>query len=209
MPVEFLGDDDDAPPTAPAASSGRRSLVLRVLAVAVAAIAGLAWVLTRPDGGGVSGAPRATVTVRPSPIPSPTYPTALQTISCRTGAPVTTDVASAMRHFLPALKVANLNAYRCVRGHGPGSRIVFEAVTGRFRGMNIDVEATRRGFGKPMPSPHLGAEGGKYVELARIETVAAGLRVAVVDYARPGRHRVPPGDAMLRLADFVSLNVVL
>ena len=44
---------------------------------------------------------------------------------------------------------------------------------------------------------------------ARIDTLAAGLRVSVIDWAPRGTHPTVPGDAMAKLADFVSLNVIL
>lgn len=207
MPVEFISDDDSPEPPR-YEPPRRRTLALRVLGAVVALVAALLWVLTRPDGGGVSGAPRPTPSGHTSP--SRSTPPSRTAVSCRTRAPVTDELASAMRHFLPALKVANLSVYRCVRGAGPQGRVVFEAVSGAWHGQNIDVEVAVRGVDAPAESPRLGSHNGSYVTVARIETVAAGLHVAVVDWAPPNLLRPDvPGDAMGRLADFVSLNVVL
>jgi hypothetical protein len=208
MPVEFIQDDDDAPEPSPYEPPPRRTFALRVLGAVVVLVAALIWALTRPDGGGVSGA------ARPNPSPHPpsrsASPPAGQTFSCRMRAPVTDELASAMRHFLPALRVANLSVYRCVHGSGPKGRVVFEAVSGAWHGQNIDVEVSVRGIDSPAESPGLGSHNGSYVTVARIETVAAGLHVSVVDWAPPNLLRPHvPGGAMSRLADFVSLNVVL
>jgi hypothetical protein len=207
MPVEFI-QDDGAPEPEPSEPPLRRTLGLRVLGAVIVLVAALIWGLTRPDGGGVSGAPRPTPS-GPAATRLPPQP-ANGEIRCRTRAPVTDELASAMRHFLPALKVANLSVYRCVRGGGPKGRVVFEAVSGAWHGQNIDVEVSVRGAGVPAESPRLGSHNGSYVTVARIETLAAGLHVAVVDWAPPNLLRPHvPGDAMGKLADFVSLNVVL
>jgi hypothetical protein len=207
MPVEFVRDAG-APEPESDEPRPRRTLGLRVLGAVIVLVAALIWVLTRPDGGGVSGAPRPTPSGQARTSPPPHR--ANGEIRCRTGAPVTDELASAMRHFLPALKVANLSVYRCVRGGGPDGRVVFEAVSGAWHGQNIDVEVAVRGSGVPAESPRLGSHNGSYVTVARIETLAAGLHVAVVDWAPPNLLRPHvPGDAMGKLADFVSLNVVL
>lgn len=206
MPVEFI-QDDGAPEPESYEPPPRRTLGLRVLGAGIVLVAALIWGLTRPDGGGGSAAPRPTPSGQ-----SPSRPVAPASgeIRCRTGAPVTDELASAMRHFLPALKVANLSVYRCVRGGGPKGRVVFEAVSGAWHGQNIDVEVSVRGAGVPAESPRLGSHNGSYVTIARIETLAAGLHVAVVDWAPPNLLQPHvPGDAMGKLADFVSLNVVL
>ncbi len=122
---------------------------------------------------------------------------------------MTTELASAMQHFLPTLRVDNLRVYRCVRGRGPAGRIVFEAVSSSYRGQHIDVEASVRGVGDSVDSPHLGATGPRYVMVARIDALAAGTRVSVIDWAPRGSHARVPGDEMSKLADFVSLNVIL
>lgn len=201
MPIEFLDAEQPAPagPEPPA----RRSLLVRLLAGAAVVAAVLAWALTRPDGGGTTAVPRAT------PTPTATGHLAPATVRCSTGGPVTTELASAMQHFLPTLRVDNLRVYRCVRGSGPAARIVFEAVSSVYRGQHIDVEASVRGVGDPAVSPHLGATDDSYVTVARIDTLAAGLRVSVVDWAPRGAHPKIPAGPMSKLADFVSLNVIL
>jgi hypothetical protein len=203
VPIEFL--DEDAPELPEPHQPARRGL-LRVAAGVAVAAAALAWALTRPDGGATTAAPRPTPTPTAHPSRAQLGPT---TVRCGTGGPVTTELASAMQHFLPAVKIDNLRVYRCVRGSGPDGRIIFEAVSSRYRGMNIDVEAALRGAHPPEVPPQLGAEGGRFVVHARIDTIAAGLEVSVVDWARPGDHRPPPAAALTRLADFVSLNVIL
>lgn len=113
-----------------------------------------------------------------------------------------------MRRFLPGIRIRNLGAYRCVRRSAGSARIVSETVSGRYRGMVIGVETDLRGGAPGRPVPGLLDDGaGHGAVIARVETIAAGLHVAVTAY---GTARDEPPDARLRdLADFISLNVVL
>jgi hypothetical protein len=85
--------------------------------------------------------------------------------------------------------------------------VVFEAISGRYHRLTIDVEAALRTNGPPVVSPSLGSDGGRKVLVAQIEALAAGLKVDVNAWGKRGDRA--PIDAMRNLADFVSLNVVL
>ena len=174
-----------------------------LLAVAV-------WALTRPSGQSGQTGNAAAGTSTPPPIVTvtpPATPAQADTLTCEIGAPVTIAIAGAMKRYLPALQLGHLSVYRCVRGAAIDGRVVFEAVSGRYRGLNIDVETALSTDGAQAISPRLGAAGGRYVLVARIEAVAAGLKVAVSAWGRNGARA--PVNAMRALADFVSLNVVL
>ncbi|MGH8860645.1 MAG: hypothetical protein ACRDVG_05330, partial [Jatrophihabitantaceae bacterium] len=179
----------------------------RIAAAALAVAALVVFALTRSDS--PSRQPAATA---PTPIVAPT-PSARQSdtkvnVVCRLGAPVANDISAAIRHYFPHITIRNLGAYRCVRGSGASGRILFEAITGSYGGLNIDVETTLRGAGPGVNTgPQLGNDNRHNVLLARTEAIAVGLQVDVVAYGRAGRR--PPVDAMRALGDFISLNVIL
>jgi hypothetical protein len=207
MPIEFIddaedGEDADNEPSAP---PPRRSVLFRVAAAAIVVVAVVVWALTRPDDNTAPTATKPTSVqstfVRRSPTPVP------DTRSCQLDAPVMIPIATAMKRFLPALDLADLAAFRCVRGAGIDGRVVFEAISGRYHRLNIDVEAALRTDGSPVMSPSLGSDGGRKVLVAQIEVLAAGLKVDVNAWGKRGDRA--PIDAMRDLADFVSLNVVL
>ncbi len=210
MPIEFIDDADDAddgtderrePPP-------RRPVLYRLAAAAVVLLAVIAWALTRPADNTATGGSK--------PSTSPTYvPTTFAASSasatagtdilvCQTDAPVMIPIASAMKRYLPALDLADLTAYRCTRGSGMGGQVVSEGISGRYHRLSISVEATlRTEVDTPIATP---PDAGK-VLVARIEALAAGVKVDVSAWGRSGDRA--PIDAMRNLADFVSLNVVL
>ena len=112
-----------------------------------------------------------------------------------------------MKRNLHALNLATLKVERCSSGATMGGRTVFEAVSGRYHRLNIDVEAALPTDGPQAVSPRLGADHGRYALVARIQAIGAGVKVAVSAWGEPGARA--PIDAMRHLADFVSLNVVL
>jgi hypothetical protein len=210
MPIEFLAEEPDEPaePDAGADDGPRsqRTVVYRVAAGALVLVGVIVWALTRPtDTTPTSAAPPSTVS---SPSVAHTPAVVEQgTLTCQTDAPVNIPIASAMKRYLPALDLSTLTAYRCVNGGAIDARTMYEAITGRYHHLNIDVEAALRSDGPQVNSLRLGAENGRYVLVARIEALAAGLKVDVSAWGTRGAR--PPIDAMRRLADFVSLNVVL
>lgn len=210
MPIEFVAEEPDEPAEPDAGQSGRprprRAALYRVAAAALVAVAVIVWALTRPSGTPTNNA------AQPTNSPSVLTPTAARssgpaTLTCEVDAPVTISIAAAMKRYLPALDLANLNVYQCTSGGTMGARIVFEAISGRFHQLNIDVEAALRTDGTQAASPRLGSDGGRYVIVARIEALAAGMKVDVTAWGKRGARA--PIDAMRNLADFVSLNVVL
>jgi hypothetical protein len=208
--IEFVHDerpDSDGGARPPRRPTSRRAVAYRLAAVTAVLVALATWALTRPSA---SPAPREQAVASPSGARTPTPSPSTQRVNvvCRLGAPVANDIYDAMRHYLPSIVIRNLGAFRCVRGAGASGRILFEAISGRYRGLNIDVETTlrvRAGEGASA-TPGLGAEPG-YVLLGRTEAVAAGLQVDVVAYGRRGA--IAPLDAMRELGDFISLNVIL
>ena len=203
MPVEFIDDAEDGDDE-PSASLPRRSVLYRVAAAAIVVVAVVVWALTRPDDNTAPTATRPTSVqstfVRRSPPPT----LVPDTVSCETGAPVFIPIATAMKRYLPAIDLANLTVYRCVRGGAIDSRVVYEAISAHYHHLTIDVEAALRTDGPPVISP---GHSRNKVPVARIEALAAGLKVDVTAWgARDAR---APIDAMRSLADFVSLNVVL
>jgi hypothetical protein len=205
--VEFL-PGDPAPETHDESRTSSRRWHSRTAALAVVLAALAAWVLTRPGGG--PDQPTVVKTVTPSPRATSTAPRAPVTTmtECRFGAPVATEINQAMLRFLPGIRVNNLGAYRCVRGSGSSARIVYEKITGAYRGVVIGVETDLPVRDPVQPVPGLLDDGaGHGAVLARVEAIAAGLHVAVTAYGR--ERSVAPSEAMRRLADFISLNVVL
>lgn len=208
MPIEFLADepDDQDEPAGPAGPPRpRHSALYRVAAGVLVLVAVVVWALTRPSGQPPIGV--AQPAPKPPPTTATTTPPPPDTLMCEVGAPVTIAIATAMKRYLRALDLANLSVYRCTRGGAMDGRIVFEAISGHYHHLNIDVEAALRTDGPQASSPRLGADGGRFVLVARIEAIAAGLKVDVSAWGKPGARA--PIDAMRNLADFVSLNVVL
>ncbi|HEY2298109.1 MAG TPA: hypothetical protein VGH43_10310 [Jatrophihabitans sp.] len=204
-PVEFLnsGPGDPGAPRRPG-----HGTVLRV-AAALAVIAALViWAATRPDGSRrhetAAAKPSASSSTAVSPAPS-----ILLAVHCEVGAPLANEIESAMWHFLHGIAIRNLGVYRCERGAGPSGRVLFQAVTGRYRGVNVDLEARLRtvhGVG-PDVSPHLGSVHGRYPLLAQIKALSVNLEVTVNAYGHRGQQL--PLDRMRRLCDYVSLNLIL
>lgn len=206
MPVEFLSHGPDEPEPGPPESS-RHAALLRVAAALVVLAALVVWALTRPDGGHhrvAAAHPSASTAVEPTPLPH-----AVVAFRCAVGAPLNDEIESAMWHYFHGIAIRNLGVFRCVRGTGPSGRVLFQAVTGRYRGVNIDLEARLRTVHGVDPdlSPHLGSAHSRYPLLAQIKAISVNLDVTVNAYGRPGA--AVPGDRMQKLCDFVSLNVVL
>jgi hypothetical protein len=209
-PVEFVPEQPGKtdPPPEPPAPPPRRRIVARLAAAALVLGAVIAWAVTRPEE-----QPH-----RPAAAPPPTAQSGGPAvrpvlIRCQHRAPVATEVETAMVRYFPGIAIRNLQAFRCVRGHGASGRILFEAVSGHVPGprggINLDVELTlrtERGV-DPAVSPHLGAAGGRYELLGQIKAISVNLDVTVAAYGR--RVSSAPVGPMRRLCDFVSLNIVL
>lgn len=214
MPVEFLSAEPPEPvrPDSVPPDRQRHATWLRVAAAVVVLAALVVWALTRPDAAHHPAAAPATTAPETAPSARPSTgaaPGSVIALHCVTGAPLANELESAMWHYFRGIAIRNLGAYRCVRGSGPSGRVLFQAVTGRYRGVNIDLEArlrTAHGVGADI-SPRLGSAHGRYQLLAQIKAISVDLEVTVNAYGRPGA-RVP-GDRMQRLCDFVSLNLVL
>lgn len=201
MPVEFVHTEpDDAAPPDPAPPPRHRTLLVRALVVALIVAAVAAWALTRTDP--------APARHRPTAVPAPTSrmstPSILpaQLMICR-AAVRPPDLLAAVRRFVHHVVVDRTGGVRCRRaGH-----VVYESITAHLAAVTIRIEAVARSAdGDTNLVPQSGARRGG-VLLARIEALTAGLHVQVVAFGP--RHTVPPYDALRRLADFVSLNVVL
>jgi hypothetical protein len=209
MPVEFIDDAEDAEDGADELRAPqRRPALYRFAAAAAVLIAVIAWALTRPADNTTPSAskPSTSPTTVPTTLVPSSTPSTLGTdiLVCQTDAPVMIPIASAMKRYLPGLDLAGLTAYRCTRGGGMGGQVVSEGISGRYHRLRIDVEATlRTEVDASIASP---PEGSR-VLVARIEALAAGLKVDVSAWGRRGGRA--PIDAMRSLADFVSLNVVL
>ena len=209
MPVEFLNSGPDEPDPGPEPTTGHVSL-LRIAAVVAVLAALVVWAVTRPDGSGH----RAAAARSGTPSPAATTPPArhggiVAEFTCTFGAPVDNEIESAMWHYFPGIAIRHLGVFRCARGSGPSGRVLFQAVSGRYHGVNIDLEArlrTAHGVDAGM-SPRLGSVHGRYPLLARIKAISVNLEVTVNAYGRPGA--AIPGDRMQKLCDFVSLNLVL
>jgi hypothetical protein len=204
-PVEFLNSGPDDPG---AWRRSGRGPILRV-AISLAVIAALViWAATRPDGSRHHQTAAATPSTSSSTVISPAPPMLLA-VHCAVGAPLANEIESAMWHYLHGIAIRNLGVYRCERGAGPSGRVLFQAVTGRYRGVNVDLEArlrTANGVG-PDVSPHLGSVHGRYPLLAQIKALSVNLEVTVNAYGRRGQQL--PLDRMRRLCDYVSLNLIL
>ncbi len=207
MPVEFIDDAEGAAEEL-SAPPPRRPVLYRFAAAALVLVAVIAWALTRPADNMTTGASKPSTS--PTDVPTTLVPTSTPAtvgtdiLVCQTDAPVMIPIASAMKRYLPAIDLANLTAYRCTRGGGMGGQVVSEGISGRYHRLSIDVEATlRTEVGGAIATP----PDGNRVLVARIEALAAGLKVNVSAWGRRGDRA--PIDAMRSLADFVSLNVVL
>ena len=210
MPVEFIADEPDEPAEADDASTPPppgRSTLYRFVAGALVLAAVIVWVLTRPSGQPTSSvaqsAPPSSLVPRTTTASSP----GPNSLFCDTDAPAPIAIAGAMKRQLHSLDLATLKVERCTSGGTMDGRTVFEAVSGRYHRLNIDVEAALPTDGPQAVSPRLGADHGRYALVARIQAIGAGVKVAVSAWGEPGARA--PIDAMRHLADFVSLNVVL
>ena len=189
------------------ASPSRRTVLYRFAAGALVLIGVIAWALTRP-GNDTTPTGAAPPSTSPSSSVARTPAVVGQgTLTCQTDGPVNIPIAAAMKRYLPALNLATLSAIRCVTSGAIDARTMYEAISGHYHHLTIDVEAAPRSNGPQAITPRPRPENGRYVLVARIEALAAGLKVAVSAWGRRGARA--PIDAMRNLADFVSLNVVL
>jgi hypothetical protein len=206
MPVEFLSHTPDEPDPGPPEPS-RHVPLLRVGAALAVLAALVVWALTRPEGTDHRAAAAHPSTSAPA-VTTP-GPVTVVAFHCTMGAPLDNEIESAMWHYFHGIAIRNLGVFRCIRGSGPSGRVLFQAVSGRYHGVNIDLEARLRtvhGVGADL-SPHLGSAHSRYPLLARIKAISVNLDVTVNAYGRRGA--AVPGDRMRKLCDFVSLNVVL
>lgn len=198
--VEFVEDDDTAlDPQPPARPRRRAHRALRAGAVALALAAVLAWVVTRPSPS--PGTPPRHVAVRPVPSILDTEPTTVQ-LRCQVGGTPDADVTAAMRHYLHRVTIQTVLGRRCVRTTGTRHRLVSEAVTGTVRGYDIQVNLSAPTAAFPPVLPR-----DRVLELGRVETEAAGVRVQVIATGYRGGH--PPMARLQKLADYLSLNTAL
>lgn len=205
--VEFLPGDGAPDPDDDVTTPPRR-WEYRLLGAVVLVAALVAWMLTRPADRMAHPAALRTSAPVPTASASKSDEPVTTTTECTFGAPVATEINRAMLRFLPGIRIRNLGAYRCVRGTGPSARIVYETITGRYRGVVIGVETDLPVKDPIKPAPGLLDEGaGHGAVLARVEAIAAGLHVAVTAYGTA--RSVAPAGQMRDLADFISLNVVL
>jgi hypothetical protein len=206
MPVEFLSSEPDEPDPGPRNTS-RHAALLRLAAAVAVLVALVVWAVTRPEG----GARRVSVADPPASAPAstPQPPDTVVAFHCEVGAPLDNGIESAMWHYFRGIAIRNLGVFRCERGSGPSGRVLFQAVSGRYHGVNIDLEArlrTAHGVDAGV-SPHLGSVHGQLPLLAQIKAISVNLEVTVNAYGAPGA--AVPGDRMQKLCDFVSLNLVL
>jgi hypothetical protein len=208
-PVEFLDSAPEEPrdPRRPGRRERGHGPILRVAAALAVVAALVVWAATRPDD-----THHKSVAAPPTPTPSVTVvpaPPMMLAVHCAVGAPLATELQSAMWHYLHGIAIRNLGVYRCVRGAGPSGRVLYQAVSGHYHGVNVDLEArlrTANGVGADV-SPRLGSVHGKYPLLAQIKAVSVNLEVTVNAYGHRGQQL--PLNQMRRLCDFVSLNLVL
>jgi hypothetical protein len=121
---------------------------------------------------------------------------------CRDGGPVDAGVATAMHRFLHRVKLQPVLGTRCILTTGTKQRLVAEAVTASAHGYDVQVNLSARSAEFPPPVPR-----DRAIELGRIETEAAGVRVQVIATGFPAGN--PPMVRLQRLADYLSLNTAL
>jgi hypothetical protein len=209
--VEFLPEEhDDAAPVVEDEGQPRvprrsvRSWAVRGAFVALVVAVLATWIATRPDG-----AHRAQPQAGASSPPdiAEHLPPELGTVQCTFGAPVETEISDAMKRFLRPIAIANLRAYRCVRGTGTGERVVSETVLGLHHGLTIQVDTSTNGLDLAPGVPDIGTDEHSQVLLGGVESEAAGLTVRVTVRGPIGR--TPPRRKITDLAEFLSLNLVL
>jgi hypothetical protein len=197
--IEFVDDElaAEPEPPPPAHTPGRR--LLRVAAFAVVVAAAVTWIATRPGGR------PATVSRHPAlrPVPSILDTEPIQGATrCRGGGPVDSGVAAAMHRYLHRLTLQPMLGMRCVLTVGAKQRIVAEAITASAHGYDVQVNLSARSADFPPPAPR-----DRTIELGRIETEAAGVRVQVIATGYPAGR--PPMVRLQKLADYLSLNTAL
>jgi hypothetical protein len=199
--IEFVADAAAFEPEPPRPPRSRRQWVVRGVALAVVVAALATWIATRPATGH-SRAQHRRQALQPVPSILDTEPIQGRT-QCRGGGPVDVGVAAAMHRFLHRVTLQPTLGQRCVLTVGTKRRIVAEAVTASAHGYDVQVNLSARSAQFPPPVPR-----DRAIELGRIETEAAGVRVQVIATGFPAAGN-PPMVRLQRLADFLSLNTAL
>ncbi len=209
--VEFLPEESGGAEPAAEDEHGQRrdrraarTWALRGALVALVAAGLTAWIATRP---GEPHHPPSAAPAAASPDIAEHLPPELGTVQCTFGAPVETEISDAMKRYLRPIAIANLRAYRCVRGTGAGERVVSESVLGQYRGLTVQVDVATNGLdlAPSISAVHLGGRSG--VLLGGVESEAAGLTVRVTVTGPAGK--TAPQRKITGLAEFLSLNLVL
>jgi hypothetical protein len=197
--IEFVEDELDVEPEPPQPPPRQHRWLLRAAAVAVVAAVLVTWIVTRP----ASEPAHLPHHQAQQPVPSifDTEPIQVHT-RCQIGGPVDGEVATAIHRFLHRITVQPLLGTRCVLTVGPKHRIVAEAITASAHGYDVRVSLSARSAEFPPPVPR-----DRPIELGRIETEAAGVRVQVIATGFPAGN--PPMIRLQRLADYLSLNTAL
>jgi hypothetical protein len=121
---------------------------------------------------------------------------------CHDGGPVDSDVATAMHRFLHRITLQPVLGTRCILTVGAKQRLIAEAITASAHGYDVQVNLSARSAEFPSPVPR-----DRAIELGRIETEAAGVRVQIIATGFPAGN--PPMIRLQRLADYLSLNTAL
>jgi hypothetical protein len=198
--IEFVEDEPAVEPEPPQPPPRQHRWLLRGAVLAVVAGALVTWIVTRPASG---PAPHPVHRQAMQPVPSilDTEPIQGRT-RCQVGGPVDGEIATAMHRFLHRITVQPLLGTRCVLTVGPKRRVVAEAITASAHGYDVQVNLSARSSEFPPPVPR-----DRTIELGRIETEAAGVRVQVIATGYPAGN--PPMIRLQRLADYLSLNTAL